>query len=494
MVSPLSTSIGLTTQPGRSRVEWEVDDPESGTCTTQVYLFPDEVNIARSRSTILEDPHTPCLTVNATTLSEESRGLCLSHSARSLSLANTPVAILNSFDGPSSEEKDARIRSKSTPSRLRGDAKPYVPRRTISLDNLPLSSGCLTSQACFSTSSSMGMANDIGMVVNSILNRSCGNPVHISPTVHVSSLIDTSTAHPAAPKSPRTKYIPAFPTVDENATLNLKPNTYRQLLSYSGQPILVKKPKPANPYITIKRGGDSLQVAVKYNAMPLYWVTIESEINHGSNVANKQETVGPYRSAAVWEFVGQTFAKHDRYKRLKPKRRRAVRECLDRVTPPSKLSTQVFADDDEGENMYNNAEVRAEWTEFVNSTDNLDCSPPSHISHHWVTSPPVSTYERKRDGSQLDDDRGRRRTRGNMLDRYSFEKMPPTSSFSSLAIPYARFEAALQKDTVINNHDARPTHGTGKFGLYFCFKPSLTRPEQSSTEQQEATGLGLALW
>jgi hypothetical protein len=129
----------------------------------------------------------------------------------------------------------------------------------------------------------------------------------------------------------------------------------------------------------------------------------------------------------MWEFVGQTFAKHERRKKLKAtKNRKAViREFLGRATPRSKLSQQVLADDDEDE-AYGFDDIRSAWTHFVNSADVL--------SDNFRLFPEASPHDMDLGRWQEEDRRGRSRSRG--YDPYTNEQGIPISSFSSTGMDY----------------------------------------------------------
>lgn len=463
MASPANIRIGPISQPERIRPEWEVVDLESGTCTTQIYLFPDEINITNTRFPTATDVPTQYSTVHTMALCQGSPVLYWNHPLISSPPTNTTVAMSKSYTQPSfgNSEKDIRIRSKSTPSRLRGDAKEYVPRRAISLGNLPLSSTSVAPTESSSAYTSMLMTKDVAMR-NSILRRSPNMPLPNSPPAYVSSLMRANTTHPAAPKSPRMKFTPTFPTLDETTALQLRSQEYRRLLLSYQLRIQAKKLKPTNPYITITRGHGSLEISLKYNRAPIYSITVEPETNSDGSDAKRQDAVGPYRTAAVWEFVGRTFGKHERNKRFRPKRRRTMRGSLERITPPSSLSQELLADDDMNKNMFDNAEVRAEWTSLVNSADSLNRLPQDYVSRILALSSQVMAHENNHRGPQLDHGRGRSRIGADMLGRYSLEQMPPIPSFPTPFLPYARHEDTLREHIEVNNGGNGVTNPTGE--------------------------------
>jgi hypothetical protein len=234
-------------------------------------------------------------------------------------------------------------------------------------------------------------------------------------------------AYIPVPESPRTKHISAFETLSRDSELHLNIDAPLKLRGFSNQPRRAKKQKLANPYVNITRQSDYYQFSAKYTAMPLYWITVEPQTGNDAKRSKKPEAVGPYRSAAMWEFVGQTFAKHERRKKLKAtKNRKAViREFLGRATPRSKLSQQVLADDDEDE-AYGFDDIRSEWTHFVNSADVL--------SDNFSLFPEASPHDMDLGRWQEEDRRGRSRSRG--YDPYTNEQGIPISSFSSTGMDY----------------------------------------------------------
>jgi hypothetical protein len=71
---------------------------------------------------------------------------------------------------------------------------------------------------------------------------------------------------------------------------------------------------------------------------------------------------GPYRRAAVWEFIGQTFAKAER--RAKPKQKKRFRCYAKGIVPVpgiSSLSRAVLTNDEEEEIASEDKEVNEEW-------------------------------------------------------------------------------------------------------------------------------------
>lgn len=405
--------------PHRIRAEWEVVHQDSGICTTQVYLFPDEVNPINMSSATLQNAVFLFADVNTATQSPQNNRLYWSHSTSLWSGASILSTISNGSPAQvSDEETDAQIRSKSTPSRLRGDATPYVPRRAISVGSptIPSDDGIQGIESIVPVPS----PEDVN-VDRSIPNR--------SPTAIYPSVANNGPLRPPGLRSPRMKYVSTFPTLGENDILHLSEN--RRLVQSVERLLPTKKLKLPNPYIEISQAGGSTEISVKYIAMPLYWVSSEPAGSKSSSVT-KSEAVGPYRTAAMWEFVGQTFARYDRGKKLKPKRKRTVREFLDRTMPPSALSTHILADEQKSSNIYDSDEVRAEWTEFVNSVDDMDSPSTGQFSSKTDIVPRPSMPVTEAIKWPVDDNRGRARSRFSRWDRLACSGQVPTSTFASL--------------------------------------------------------------
>jgi hypothetical protein len=129
----------------------------------------------------------------------------------------------------------------------------------------------------------------------------------------------------------------------------------------------------------------------------------------------------------MWEFVGLTFAKHERLKKLRTtkNRRVVIREFLGRATTRSKLSQQVLADDEE-DDAYGFNNFKSAWTDFVNSADDL--------LDNFGLFPQASPHDMDLGRWQEEDRRGRSRSRG--YDPYTNEQSIPISSFSSTAMDY----------------------------------------------------------
>ena len=474
MVSPTVVSIGPTTQCERIRPEWEIIDLETGTCKTKAYLDFREVSARDTTMGQISKGNSVSNTAfNAIPLLSANHGHYLNSAFISSPPSNTSVAISNRSVILPAEilEQDIRHRSRSTPSRLRGDAKCYVPRRATSLGSLPLHSAGVACYPAFGTSSSTLMTNDM-ITTSPALYHPTDIPAPNFPIVYISAPINTTTGSPPSPESPRIKYNSTFQTL-EDSTLHLKTRAYRRLLLSPELSVRAKALKPVNPFISITRGDGSVQVTLKYTTMPIYSVTVGPGMDSGGKGV-KKGAVGPFRAAAIWEFVGQTFAKYDRHKKLRPKRRRAIRESLDKVIPRSSLSNQILADDDETEKVFKDEEVRAEWTNFVSGTDSWDLSSPHYASGLLAMSSRLSTQERDFDRYQQGDRRGRLRTRANMLDQYSYEKRPPASSYPSTIVPFVPYEARVPEETEVNDEWDAPTNCACKSDSSFNVGTQLT--------------------
>lgn len=412
MESLASTTSGPIAELGRIRAEWQVLDIVGGTCTTQVYLFPDEGGTG-----------------------PESQPCYWCHTAR-LSPGDESAIILDSYVLQDSEKKDPHLRSKSIPSQLRGDARPYVPRRAISLESVGVSSISLTPGFSLSVPTSVLSNFESG---NSIFNHPSELAHSTHSTAQASSLLETDISCTSALESPRTKHMSTFNTICQDSKSSLKIDTRQEPLSFFEQPRRAKKPKLPNPYINITRERDSCQFSTKYTSAPLYWVTIESQTSRSAKRSKSPEEVGPYRSAAMWEFVGQTFAKHERLKKLKRKNRRAIiSELIGRTMPPSKLSQEMLADDDK-KDICDIDGIRSAWTDFVNSADDL--------LDNFDQIPRSSPYDMDLRGWEQDDDRGRSRSCG--YDPYVKEQGVSIFGFSPTSLAYDCEELSCTEGTLI---------------------------------------------
>ena len=425
-----------------------------------MYLGPGKVDTMETTVVqVSQDASTSYPTATTMHLNPENRGLPLNNQLPSPSAPNS-AEMPSSSAKPSAEnsEKDIRIRSKSTPSRLRGDAKCYVPRRAISLGNIPPHSGGVATYPAYSAIPSMLMTQDM-TTTNSIPYHPTDVPAgHLhSPVMHASAFMDIN-----APRSPRIKYSPTFPTLAENSTLHLKTCAYRRFLPSHDPSVRANTPKLVNPFINIIRGDNSVQVTLKYNTALIYSVMAEHRSGNCGTPSRRKEAVGPYRTAAIWEFIGHTFARCERHKKLRPRKRRAIRETLDKTIPPSRLCNQILSDDEEIKKVLSDEEVRAEWAKFVNGTDNRDRSSPEYISDVLTLSTRLLSQERDQFRRQQEERRGRLRTRANMLDRYSFEKMPPASSFVKPVLPFAMRTETVQEETGVMDEWDGATKGTSK--------------------------------
>jgi hypothetical protein len=127
-----------------------------------------------------------------------------------------------------------------------------------------------------------------------------------------------------------------------------------------------------NPYIATNYNDDGhLQVFLNY-ATPARYV-IEKGCCGGPVTVSLtfRERVGPFRSAAVWEFVGQTFLRPDREKERRRvhggRKKKGRNYTRDGFYISSPLKKEVFPDEivTEAEKKQLQDEKWAEWTELL---------------------------------------------------------------------------------------------------------------------------------
>ena len=371
MTKPASISFNCASENQRIRPEWEVVDLESGICTTHVYLYPDEVNLEETSHWISINVAAPDTTLNTTPPNQQQRRqLFRSHSlSTSSSPANSLIHISSSEVDCHSIKDDISLRPKVT-SCLRGDAMSYVPHRLHDTENLghpPSPAAIPSSKATSSVRSSTLIMEDLTKDI-STLNYFASDPVPSSPTIHTSTLMDAGVVPTAIPRPPRNKYIQTYKVPELPFSVSrLSPHYHRRVQLPFELPVPAKALKPINPYISTSRVDGSLLVKLKYNTLPIYSVTDETGSGSATDDPQKQGMVGPYRSAAIWEIIGQTFAKPERYKKLKLKRKRGVRDSLERTTPRSNLSKAILTDET-SEKVQQLVELEHEWGKVTSST------------------------------------------------------------------------------------------------------------------------------
>jgi hypothetical protein len=155
-----------------------------------------------------------------------------------------------------------------------------------------------------------------------------------------------------------------------------------KLPQFGNAPIINPLPEPQeirveNPFIQRARLFDGelkiiLLVPSPNSAVAKLWGAhlLESFCKSSDGGKEKKEQVGPYRSAAVWEFIGKTFQKSERQmgKKRKYKRRyRCYAQGVGNVPGASSLSQRVLTSEEEEEYGEKDKEVllfRAELTNF----------------------------------------------------------------------------------------------------------------------------------
>jgi hypothetical protein len=462
MASPTGPDINPISQTHRIRPEWEVIDLENGTCTTQVYLYPDEVNLETHPSTPQGAPG-PDLTASTTAPIHGRDRLYRSHSRSVTVPANTgSSAMPNNYTQRSSYtfQEALPLRLKNTSPSLKENAETYVRLGGDSTENWGqhrVSPSVSRSEVASSVAASTLMTKDVAARM-SALNYSVDITDPSSPTVHTATLLDTTADHTLIPKSPRTEYISTFSTPEiPIAVNNLRSRIYRRALTFD-VPAPAKTAKPANPYITIERLGGSSRVSLRYDALPMYSVTDESEYGDDGNHTKKQELAGPYRAAALWEFVGQTFARGERYRKLKPKKKKIVKTSLGRITPVSNLSKSVLAYGEEGDSMPQDTGAGV-WERLTSGIHGLDWSSLGGIAPRSGLSSPVLAYNEENDRIHRETGEWRRVARGTRRsNRHPLEWNTP---LSDPELAYGK-NGKKQQETGVSGEWSRSTSGSGK--------------------------------
>lgn len=91
---------------------------------------------------------------------------------------------------------------------------------------------------------------------------------------------------------------------------------------------------------------------------------MDSLAYEGEVFTARKNQVGPYRSAAVWEFIGQTFLKAERERTVKPKQRRKCRphaKGLGYAPGISSLLRSVFTAEEAKDLQEQENEIQEEW-------------------------------------------------------------------------------------------------------------------------------------
>lgn len=80
-----------------------------------------------------------------------------------------------------------------------------------------------------------------------------------------------------------------------------------------------------------------------------------------------EEQVGPYRSAAVWEFIGQTFQKGERLRATRYKKKRrfsCYAQGVGNIPGSSCLSKEVLTTEEAPNSKAIEEEVMGEWGKY----------------------------------------------------------------------------------------------------------------------------------
>lgn len=164
------------------------------------------------------------------------------------------------------------------------------------------------------------------------------------PIAEKRSTIEARHPLPSTPSTPRVSSLSHFPSTFASSTPNLGPTTPATTPKPKlRRPILSPHTKNPNPYIDFRD-------VTGFTDGRAYWEN--PPFVHRGVYFNKPE-VGPFRKAAVYEFIGQTFD-NERKKNRKTHRRRhktfrANQGCFAEGSPLRYVQT---ADDDEEANKF----------------------------------------------------------------------------------------------------------------------------------------------
>lgn len=414
-----------------------------------MYLYADEVNLETHSLTPQGTPE-PGLTASTTAIQGRSR-LYHSHS-RSVSVP----ARTSSFDVPTQYTMRSFNNFEEAPPSLTEatETSAYLNKDSAETQGeLQASSSVSHSEVTSGVGTSTSMIQDIDTGM-SALNYSVDITDSRSPMVHTATLSDTTSDHTLIPKSPRTECIPTFLTQEiPIAVNNPRFRIYRQA-STLHVPASAKTVKPINPFITIERLDGSLSVSLRSGASAI------DEYEYGNNwkPTKEQELAGPYREAAIWEFIGQTYARAERYKKLKPKKKRIVRTSLERITPPSTLSKSVLAYGDDGDNMPQDTEVGVRET-FTGDILSLGWNTHENIPPSLALPSSLFAYFEENDRIRREASARRSGARGaRRFNRHSLEWDTP---LSDPELAYGRNEEK-QQETRPNGERSRSTNRRGR--------------------------------
>lgn len=183
----------------------------------------------------------------------------------------------------------------------------------------------------------------------STLKDAIYKPIPDSPSIkHTSTSMENGAIDAHIPRSPTPEHIPYFTTLEPVSTGINTRSHHRSTHAYKS-----KRPHQ-NPYIKMEWVCGFLMIGRRKRSKKPRHSTVSGtatslENNAAKPVVNnhkKREKVGPYRSAAVWEFIGKTF---DKGRREKSRRKRKKGSA--RMTAPfhglSNLSKEVFPDEED---------------------------------------------------------------------------------------------------------------------------------------------------
>jgi hypothetical protein len=173
----------------------------------------------------------------------------------------------------------------------------------------------------------------------STLKDAIYNPIPDPSSVkHISTSMENGAIDAHIPRSPTPEHIPYFTTLEPASTgINTRSHHRSTHVSKS-------KRQPPNPYIKTEWVCGYLMIGQrKHSKKPKHSTVSATATSLENNAANpvvdnhkKREKVGPYRTAAVWEFIGKTFDKgrREKWRRKREKGRGKKEKGSARMTAP----------------------------------------------------------------------------------------------------------------------------------------------------------------
>lgn len=206
--------------------------------------------------------------------------------------------------------------------------------------------------------------------LSTVANQSVSGPRTKSSTRRPLPGLPTPPLTPSLVLSPRFGSPPSTPSLGSSPRFDSRPPRHKSHKSRPLLPVPAPKPKPrknTNPFIDLRftKGDDSPEIYYKLETASPGWPHNNYD---GASEGKDRSEVGPYRKAAVWEFIGQTFEKGSR-KGGNIRQRKRFRTCAAGYAPSlgtSNLSRCVLRAENEEENDVCDMEAIQEWSRLMN--------------------------------------------------------------------------------------------------------------------------------